>query len=161
MAKKAKNRVALPHVYQVSKEGFERLKQQLAGLRQEYAELRSKLIELRQLKDAEEYDLVDDAIRVSYLEKKIQQLQFTLAHCKVTSARATADMVQLGSRVKLQYEDKELECLLVSALEADPSQGRISDESPLGRALLGKMINALVEVVAPRRKTQYRIVHIA
>jgi len=148
-------------MYQVSREGFEMLKQQLASLQQEYAELRAKLIELRQLKDVEEYDLVDDAIRVSYLQKKIQQMQMILARCKIAAVQAKSDIVQLGSRVKLKYEGKELECQLVSALEADPSRGKISDQSPLGRAIVGKMINALVEVVAPRSKTRYRIVNIA
>ena len=56
---------------------------------------------------------------------------------------------------------EEFEYQLVSALEADPSKGKISDQSPLGQAILGKMMNALVEVVAPHSKARYRIVNIA
>lgn len=159
MPKKFSGVTAAPHVYQVSREGVNILKDQLAAYQQEYSELRAKLIELRQLKDAEEYDLVDDSLRIAHLEQKIQQLQFTLSHCKVSDAIDT-NVVQLGSKVRLEHEGGQMECVLVSALEADPSQGRISDQSPLGRALVGKMLNALVEVVAPRRKTSYRIVSI-
>jgi len=163
MMRKVKNmHTVVPKAYQVSKEGLETLKEQLAGYQQEYAEMRARLIELRQLKDAEEYDLIDDAIRVTYLQEKIQQMKLTLARCKVAAVQAKSDIVQLGSRVKLVHEQgKELECQLVSALEADPSKGKISDQSPLGQAILGKMMNALVEVVAPRSKARYRIVSIA
>jgi transcription elongation factor GreA len=152
-------RVSTPHVYQISREGLTILQDQLATHQHEYHDLRAKLIELRQLKDAEEYDLVDDSLRVAYLEKKIQQLQHTIAHCKVSTVTDTK-VVQLGSKVRLEHDGTQMECILVSALEADPSQGRISDQSPLGRALVGKMLNALVEVVAPRNKTSYRIVSI-
>lgn len=156
----SKKKFMAPHVYQVSSNGLTVLREQLATHQKEYNELRAKLIELRQLKDAEEYDLVDDTLRVAYLEQKIQQLQYTIAHCKVCDV-ADASHVQLGSKVRLEHEGGQMECVLVSALEADPSQGRISDQSPLGRALLGKVMNALVEVTAPHRKMFYRIISIA
>jgi len=152
-------RTTASHLYQVSREGLTILQNQLAAHQKEYRELRAKLIELRQLKDAEEYDLIDDSLRVAYLEQKIQQLQYTIAHSKVSLVTDT-HVVQLGSKVRLDHDGTQMECVLVSALEADPSQGRISDQSPLGRALIGKMLNALVEVVAPRRRTSYRIVSI-
>jgi transcription elongation factor GreA len=148
-----------PHLYVVSSEGLHVLKEQLAAYKKEYGELRAKLIELRQLKDADDFDLVDDNLRVAHLEQKMKQLAYTLAHCRVADAKSEG-VVQLGSKVKLAYEHGEMDCMLVSALEADPSQGRISDQSPLGRALVGKMINALVEVVAPRRRMSYKILSI-
>jgi len=150
---------ATTRTYMVSPDGLATLQQQLATHEQEYAELRAKLVELHQLKDAEEYDLVDDNMRLAALDAKIQQLRYTLAHCKV-STHTTSQVVGLGSKVRLECNGKQLECLLVSALEADPSKGRISDQSPLGRALLGKMAHALVEVVAPKAKMLYRIVGI-
>jgi transcription elongation factor GreA len=68
--------------------------------------------------------------------------------------------VQLGSRVLLQDDDQKLEYMVVDPLEADPSEGKISHESPLGRALLGKVVNSWVKVVAPRRSLKYRILGI-
>ena len=159
MPKKVKGVTTAPHIYQVSREGLGMLKDQLAAYQQEYGELRTKLIELRQLKDAEEFDLVDDSLRVAFLERKIQQLEHTIAHCKVSDVIA-ADKVQLGSKVRLEHAGGLMECVLVSALEADPSKGRISDQSPLGRAILGKVLHAMVEVVAPRAKVLYKIVGI-
>lgn len=149
-----------PHIYQLSKEGLVTLRRQLELFTQEYNDLRSKFMELRQIKDAEEFDLVDESIRLSYLERKIESLRHVLAHSKVTAAAQRANVVQLGSKVRLEQDGKKLECMLVSALEADPSEGKISDQSPLGRALLGKMLNTIVEVVAPRSKILYRIVGI-
>lgn len=147
-------------VQQVSEEGLQALKDQLATHERDFAELRSKLVELRQVKDADDFDLVEDTVRLAFLEKEIVRLQHVIAHCKIIEADPSASSVQIGSKVRLEYSGGELHCKVVTPLEADPSEGRISDQSPLGRALLGKMLNALVEVVTPRARQHYKIVAI-
>lgn len=146
--------------YVVSKDGLRILQARLTVLQQEYSDLRSTLAELRQVKDAEDFDLVEDKMRLEFLEKEIAQVKHVIAHSKVAQADPATPAVQIGSKVRLEQNGKMMECVVVSALEADPSEGKISNESPLGRALLGKMINALVEVVAPRAKLSYKIVGI-
>lgn len=155
------NHTTIGRIYHVSREGLRALRQQLEVFQREYAELRSKLAELRQIKDAEDFDLVEDTMRLDFLDKEIARVKQVLARCRVLKkSRGGRATVRLGSKVRLQQDGREIECMVVSALEADPSEGKISDESPLGRALLGKMIHALVEVVAPRARLSYRIVDI-
>ncbi|HKX73516.1 MAG TPA: GreA/GreB family elongation factor [Candidatus Saccharimonadales bacterium] len=147
--------------YYLSPDGTQRLRSQLAGLQSEYAELRSKLTELRQIKDADDFDMVEDTMRLEFLEKETARVAHILANSEELRANPTeTSTVQLGTRVRLEQDGKHLECMVVSAFEADPSEGKISDQSPLGRALLGKMINALVEVVAPRARVMYKIIGI-
>lgn len=147
--------------YYLSQDGAKRLHDQLAALQSEYNELRSKLAELRQLKDAEDFDLVEDTTRLEYLERETARIQHILSNSEELRVDPTgAKIVQLGTKVRLEHDGKQIDCIVVSAFEADPSEGKISDESPLGKALLGNMLNALVEVVAPRAKMSYRIVGI-
>lgn len=151
---------ATANYHHVSREGLQQLHEKLRSLEADYTELRGKLNELRQVRDAEDFDLAEDSVRLAFLEKEIIQTRNTIAHCKVLSVKKRAHTVQLGSRVRLEHEGGIMQCVLVGALEANPSEGRISDQSPLGRALIGKMLNALVEVVAPRARRAYKIVGI-
>jgi transcription elongation factor GreA len=159
MLKQTITRKGTPRHY-VSQVGLQQLQDRLHSLEADYADLRSKLNELRQVRDVEDFDLVEDSVRLAFLEKEIAETRHTLAHCRVLPPTPGGQTVQIGSTVQLEHEGGILHCQLVSALEADPSQGRISDQSPLGRALVGKMLNAFVEVVAPRRRMSYRIVGI-
>jgi transcription elongation factor GreA len=68
--------------------------------------------------------------------------------------------VQLGSRVKLKNDGKTKEFQVVGTVEADPLNGKISDESPIGQALLGKKDGESVEIVTPADTTTYKIVEI-
>ena len=71
--------------------------------------------------------------------------------------------VGLGSKVKvLDIEfDEEMEYTIVGSTEADPSQNKISDESPVGKALLGQKKNKIVEVTVPAGVIQLKILSIA
>ena len=70
--------------------------------------------------------------------------------------------VQIGSKVKIKISGKkELEFNIVSHLEADPNQNKISDQSPLGLALMGRKINDEVDIVAPIGRLTYKIVAIS
>ncbi|MGZ6005666.1 MAG: GreA/GreB family elongation factor, partial [Candidatus Saccharimonadales bacterium] len=68
--------------------------------------------------------------------------------------------VQLGSVVKLKGDGKTKEFQVVGTVEADPLSGKISDESPIGQALLGKKEGESVEIKTPADTTSYKIVDI-
>ena len=71
-------------------------------------------------------------------------------------------MVVLGSTVKLKTEDgKTKEFQVVGTVEADPLNGKISDESPIGRALMGKKEGEAVEIKTPVETAMYKIADIA
>ena len=68
-------------------------------------------------------------------------------------------MIRLGAKVKIRHADgEEAAYLLVSPAEADPRRGRISEESPIGRALLNKTVGDEVEVQAPAGRRSYQII---
>ncbi|NLA58341.1 MAG: transcription elongation factor GreA, partial [Firmicutes bacterium] len=72
------------------------------------------------------------------------------------------EVVGLGSRVKLrdlEYQD-EFEYMIVSSAEADPGEAKISDESPVGKALLGKKPGDIIEVEVPAGMVRYQIISV-
>ncbi len=68
---------------------------------------------------------------------------------------------QLGSHVKLRADGKVKEFQVVGTVEADPLEGKISDESPIGQALLGKEVGQAVDIVTPADTTTYKVVSIS
>ncbi len=94
-------------------------------------------------------------------ESRIKEIEEILANAQVIE-NARDNKVSLGEVVALEREDsaKTVEYRIVSAIEADPEENKISDKSPLGRALLHKQIGEEVVVKAPRGEIKYKIVGI-
>ncbi len=111
-------------------------------------------------------DLIDNAAyedakdQQARLEKRIQELEQMLARAK-TITRAPVDEVTLGSVVHLcTSEGKEYHYTLVGAFEAQPSAGRISNESPVGKAILGHKVGDQVIASTPGGLREYTILTI-
>lgn len=119
------------------------------------------------LHDAKESgDVIDNAAyeeaknEQARLEGKIIELEQLLASAKVIT-RVQADVVSLGSLVHLQNSDgQEYRYSIVGAYEAKPSQGLISNESPVGKALLGHKVSDLIMVSTPGGVKEYTILSI-
>ena len=75
-------------------------------------------------------------------------------------SKEKTDKVQLGSRIKVHLDGQEEEFLIVSSDEADLSAGKISKDSPLGKALFGRAVGSKVEVEAPIGKVEYTILEV-
>jgi transcription elongation factor GreA len=85
----------------------------------------------------------------AWIEGRIRTLEHMLMHAQILEA-PRGDSVQPGSRVKLRDgENEEYEWMIVGAAEANPRQNRISNESPVGRSLLGRKAGDTVEVNTP------------
>ncbi len=97
-----------------------------------------------------------------FLEGKIQELEYILAHAKIIDPNAKpVDRVDVGSTVTVQEEGLEPEKFyIVGAKEADPRNGRISNESPIGKALLGHKLNERVIVQVPNGQLVLKILKI-
>ena len=111
-------------------------------------------------------DVIDNAAyedaknKQALLEGRILQLEQMLAKAKLIT-RIPSDVVSLGSIIHLvTADDREYHYTIVGAFEAEPSSGRISNESPVGRALLGHKINDLVMVSTPGGVKEYTILSI-
>lgn len=98
------------------------------------------------------------------LEERIAKLENMLRNAKIIDEdEITTDKVSIGSKVvvkDLEF-DEEMEYVLVGSAEADPYEGRISNESPLGSALIGHEIGEIVEVNVPDGVIKYEILKIA
>lgn len=95
------------------------------------------------------------------IEAKIQELEYKIEHAEIIDNK-NKDIVNLGSVVTISYDDGEIEeYKLVGSMEADPFENKISNESPLGIALLSHKIGDIVEVASPNGGYNIKIEKIA
>lgn len=113
---------------------------------------------------SENADYIQGKEEQGFLEGRILELQQTLRHAKLIEVGGSdGGRVRLGSEVtvvELGYDERET-YYLVGPAEADPAKGRISHESPLGRALLGRVAGDRISVKAPAGEMKFEIVDIS
>lgn len=150
----------------LTSEGLEKLEQELEYLttekRQEVAAKIKQALAFGDLSENSEYD--EAKIEQAQVEERIKALDNMLKNVQIIEEDGIdTKKVGLGSKVKvLDIEfDEEMEYTIVGSTEADPSQNKISDESPVGKALLGQKKNKIVEVTVPAGVIQLKILSIA
>lgn len=150
-------------VVYLTPEGKERFRAEL----QELVTVRRHEVEDRIRRAKEFADTVDNAEydeaknEQAFVEGRIKELERMLADAKLIEEPHKSDYVRLGCHVKVVTSDGEEETYhLVGSKEADPRKGLVSNESPIGRALLGKRVGDEVTVVAPGGSFTLRIAHI-
>ncbi|MCY3835867.1 MAG: transcription elongation factor GreA [Anaerolineaceae bacterium] len=147
-------------LYYLTADGQSRLEKQLRDLidvrRPQVAErLHSALDEGGELMENAEYE--DAKNEQAFVEGEISRLQGILNNVEIIEISQDSGVVQLGSRVKIREkgEKEELVYQLVGSVEANPREGRISWESPLGAALMGAKVRQRVTVQAPDGEIVY------
>lgn len=95
------------------------------------------------------------------IEFRISEIENILVNAEIIKKPRGDSKVQLGSLVKLKGSSKTKEFQIVGTVEADPLNGKISDESPIGQALLGKKEGDSVEIQTPADTSSYKIVAIS
>jgi transcription elongation factor GreA len=134
-------------------EGRQELEQELARLVAELPVVSLRLGDARAGGNdpAENLDLRDAMDALALLEGRISELRALLASAEAIEDGASRDgIIRLGARIKIRHADgEEASYLLVSPAEADPRRGRISEESPIGRALVGRKKNEEVTADTP------------
>ncbi len=149
----------------LTKDGVTKLEEKLEHLkttrRQEVADRIREAIALGDLSENSEYD--DAKNEQAFVEGEIASIEHTLRHAEVISDEdVVGNMVTVGCVVKLKNKatGADLSYAIVGSDEADPFKGRISNESPIGAALMGKHIGDVVEVDVPGGKRQLEIISI-
>ena len=148
----------------LTKEGFEKLTGELEFLkndcRQEIAERIKVAISFGDLSENSEYE--DAKREQSYLEGKIAELEKKLLHVKIIEEELDSKKVKIGSRVKIQNIETSEEVIftIVGSMEFDPDNLKISNVSPVGKAILDKKVGTTVKVKLPIGTTQYKIIEI-
>jgi len=145
-------------------EGMVKLKEEL----DELVNIRRPALAKRLRQAIQQGDLSENADYITakeeqgFLEGRIQQIEAMLRNAVVIEESGPAGEVRLGSRVTVVEEGGEGPEVfqLVGPAEADPGNGRVSYESPLGRALVGRKVGDVVRVEAPAGALEFRIVAI-
>jgi transcription elongation factor GreA len=139
----------------MTKEGIERLEKELEHLRNvrrhEVAERIHEAKELASAQNNAEYEEAKN--EQAFVEGRIMTLEHLLQNATVIDEEAAhhASRVQIGSKVTVTGpDDKKTDYTIVGAAEARPTEGLISNESPVGRALLGKRVGDEVQVQVPK-----------
>ena len=146
----------------LTQEGYDNLVKKLDNLksvrRMEIAERLKAAIALGDLSENSEY--VDAKNEQAFLEGEIVDLEKQIRN-SVIIHEEKSDIVQLGSTVKIRFPNgDEGTYTIVGSTEADPDEGRISDESPIGSALIGQRAGNTVQVHAPAGILEYKILEI-
>jgi len=148
----------------LSLEGIKKMEQELDFLRSvKRREVAERIKQAREYGDISENSEYEDAKNEqSFVEGRILTLEKTLRNARVLDEAEHHDMVALGSVVKLKdlEADEEVEYSIVGTLEADPKVARISNESPVGRAIMGQRVGAVVDVETPGGTAKYQVVAI-
>lgn len=148
-------------VVYLTEEGMQKVKEELTYLKEvKRPEISQKLeAAISQGDLSENADYAYAKQEQAFMEGRIMDLQDTLRRAKLIEDNGPSDAVRVGSTVTVQEDGyDELETYrIVGGHEADPTKGLISNESPFGRALLGKRVNQTVNVETPSGQLQLRI----
>ncbi len=153
----------IPKVSYVTPQGLDRLEKQLVRLR---AEKYHPLLE--QLRDVSEggytidnTEMITLQAQLEMLESQIITLEDTIRNAQLIEAHHNTAVVTLGSTVTVQEDGYDPEqFVIVGAAEADPDAGYISNESPLGRMLLGQAVGADLKIMSPDGLITYKLLEI-
>jgi transcription elongation factor GreA len=149
-------------LFRLTQNGVDELKAELdilVGRRSDIAESIKSARELGDLAENSEYQSARADQERN--ESRISEIQNILQNVEVIKKPRGDSKVQLGSTVKLRADGKTREYQVVGTVEADPLNGKISDESPIGQALLGQKEGDSVEIVTPGETATYKIVDIS
>ena len=147
-------------------EGYEKLKQEIEFLSNEKRrEVADRIRTAREFGDIAENAEYDDAKNEqALLEHRIATLEERMRNARVISKKDVAkDVVSIGSKVKLRDIDAKqtFEYRIVGSAEANPAENKLSNESPVGKAIMGRKKGETVEVVTPRgSKVKFKIMEI-
>jgi len=150
----------------ITREGLQKIEEELRYLestrRSEVADKIRSAKELASTQNNAEYE--DAKNEQAMVEGRIQQLHSLIQNAELIDedGASHSKQVTLGSHVRLKTDEgKAQEYIIVGPAEADPREGKISNESPVGRALIGKRVHDEVQVSAPRGIITYKITKIS
>ena len=149
----------------LTKEGYQKLKKEIEDLstrrRREIAERIKLAREFGDIAENAEYDTAKN--EQAMLEARIAKLEERLASARVIEKREISkDVVSIGSTVRLRDVDAKqtFEYRIVGSAEANPAELKLSNESPVGKAIMGRKKGETVEVATPRGSLKYKILEI-
>lgn len=143
--------------YQITAEGKKELELELEGLKARRGDVADKIAEARDFGDLSENAEYDAAREEQgLLETRIAEIEEIINNADIIKS-GSRTKVDLGSRVELTTNGKVVTYTIVGPVEADPLEGRISNESPIGMALYGKKVGDTATITTPKGDVTYEI----
>ena len=148
--------------FHLTRDGVNELKVELADLIKERAPVAERIKSAREFGDlAENAEYISARQEQERVEGRISEIEHILQNAELIVKPKTNGKIGLGSVVKLKNNGDTKVFQVVGTMEADPLQGKISDESPIGRALLGKKEQENVDIEIASNVNTYKIVEIS
>ena len=147
-------------LYQITIEGKKELSLELEALISRRSEVAAKIAEARDFGDLSEnaeYDVARE--EQGLVETRIAEIEEILQNAEIIKSGAKSH-VALGSKVELKIGKKTFVYSIVGPVEADPLNGKISNESPIGLALFGKKVGDSASITTPKGEVTYEIASI-
>ncbi len=153
----------MPEPTYLTAEGAEKIRKELEELkgprRQDLARRLRSAIQMGDLSENADYHKAKED--QGFLEGRILELEYKLRNAVIIDANASRDEVGIGNHITIQEGDLPAETYhVVGAQEADPRKGKISNESPIGRAVIGHKVGDVVEAETPGGKLRFKILKI-
>jgi len=148
-------------LFHLTKEGVAELQAELAKLVAQRGDVADRIKTAREFGDlAENAEYQVARQEQEKNEARIAELEHIIGNVEIIKSSKSDSKVRLGSKVTLEGGKGKKEFQVVGTVEADPLEGKISDESPIGRALLGKKVGDNVEIKTPAETATYKVVSI-
>jgi len=148
-------------LFNLTQEGADEIRAELNGLIAQRVVIADRIKQARELGDlsenAEYQTAREDQDR---LEARISELDHVLTNMQIIKKPKVDGHVRLGSTVELKAGGKTKKFQIVGTMEADPMNGKVSDESPIGKALLGKKVGDKAEIKTAAESNHYTVVSI-
>lgn len=142
--------------YYLSESGVISLQDKLIELEKSRAEHIERLKVLKEQQSdgvsLEDSSYIQALSSMQYIETEIDKIRYILSNATVITGQVDIDQVGIGSHVRLEGDKGQFEYTIVNSIEADPFNGKISDESPLGQQLLGKKLEEMVSIGSKKQQ---------
>jgi len=143
--------------YQITNEGKQELEAELVQLKSRRGAIADKIAEARDFGDLSENAEYDSAREEQgQVESRIAEIEDILANAEIIK-NGKSSKVSLGCKVELKTGSRKVVYSIVGPVEADPLDGKISNESPIGVALMGKKVGDTATIVTPKGEIAYEI----
>lgn len=147
---------------QMTQEGFNTLQKELKELQGKRPDVVDRLSNARSMGDlSENNDYHNAKESLEFLDGRISELEEVISTALIVKNSKTNTIVNVGTKVKVSINGNEHTFYIVGEWEADPKEKKISHESPLGQALVGKKVGEKALVDAPAGKVEYTILEVA
>jgi len=144
--------------FKLTKEGVEELSAEVELLISQRSDVAERIKTAREFGDLSENAEYSSARQdQEKAESRISEIEEILENVEIITKPKNADVVELGNEVELKNKDGVKKFTIVGSVQANPMEGKISNESPIGMALLGKKLGEEVEIKTPAATNKYKI----